>query len=215
MYRIIVKNILVLLADWANGIFAVLLATYLTGTDIVWWHFLVGIIFSHLLDLDAVPDLWRRGRVGGAASKKDHRDTLHYPIVVLPLAASSIVLVGYWGWMLFFAVLLHFINDLYGTGWGIKLLWPFSHTKFKLLGRRVNQPKYILLENDLWDELPHSERRLRLWVSWSAAEAPQYFRRYGMDNWLEDYYIRGSVVAYIEYTLFLSAIVLAIRVVVF
>ncbi len=203
-----------LLADWANGIFAVLLASYLTGADIVWWHFLVGIVFSHLLDLDAVPDLWRRGRVGGTEAGTDHRDGLHYPALVLPAVGMSVFFFGYWGWILLFAVLLHFINDLYGTGWGIKLLWPFSDTKFKLLGRRVNQPKYILLENDLWDELPHSERRLRFWVTWSAAEAPHYFRRYGMENWVEDYYLRGTVVAYIEYTLFLVAIAIAVMTVV-
>lgn len=207
----LVKNILALLADWANGIFAVLLASHITGTEIIWWHFLLGIVFSHLLDLDAVPDFLQRGMIGGAIAEKDHRDGLHYPLLVIPLAVASILYIGYWGWVVLFALVLHFMNDLYGTGWGIQIFWPFSRRRFKVLGRRVNQPKYILIENGLWDELPHSERRLRFFVTWSVDEISHYFCTYGMDNWVDTYYARGSVVAYIEYVLFTTAVVLALH----
>ena len=38
-----VAHVVVLLADFANGIFAVLLAAYVTGGAVFWWHFGIGI----------------------------------------------------------------------------------------------------------------------------------------------------------------------------
>lgn len=84
------KYVLALLADWANGIFAVLLALWVTGTEVVFWYFLVGIALSHLPNIDALSELWRRGKVAASAENMaDHRDGLHYPLIVIPLAASA------------------------------------------------------------------------------------------------------------------------------
>ncbi len=40
------KNVVSLLADWANGIFAVLIASWWFGVDPLWWHFLVGLVLG-------------------------------------------------------------------------------------------------------------------------------------------------------------------------
>ncbi len=61
------KSILALLADWANGIFAVLLAATILGLDPLWWHFIVGIVLAMSPDIDAIPELLARGKVASSA----------------------------------------------------------------------------------------------------------------------------------------------------
>ena len=127
------KYLLVFLADWANGLFAVLGAAYIAGVEIVWWHFLVGLVLAHLPDLDALPEIFKYRKVGASVEHMgDHRDGLHYPILWLAAGAVFIFTFGYWGWLFLLATILHFINDFYGTGWGIKVLWPFSGRNYKV-----------------------------------------------------------------------------------
>lgn len=110
------KQALSLLADIANGIFAVLLAGYFSGTEIVWWHFIIGIPLAMSPDLDALPELIRRGRVGSSAGHThDHRDGLHFPILFLVTGLLLTYLFPFFGLLFIFATVLHFINDLYFT----------------------------------------------------------------------------------------------------
>jgi len=197
------KQVVVLLADWANGIFAVLLASWVTGVDVLWWHFLIGLLLSHVPDIDALPELLRRGRVAASAvHSADHRTFLHYPVFAVGLMALAVWFVGYWGWVLTFAVLLHLINDLYGTGWGLKVLWPLSNRNYKVLGRRVNRLKHILQVDGDWERLSVEERRLRPIISWSADELPQYITRWGVDDWVPYWYYNLNWVSGVEYILF-------------
>ncbi|MCA9366233.1 metal-dependent hydrolase [Candidatus Kaiserbacteria bacterium] len=205
------KNILVLLADWANGIFAVLLASWCTGAEVVWWYFLVGILLAMCPDLDAIPELWRRGKLAASSEHPtDHRDGLHYPIVFIVAGTLLAWWLGFWGFVFLFATLLHFINDLYGTGWGIKLLWPFTSHNYKFLGRRVNRLKFLLVSDGDWAHINTSERRLRLLVSWSKDELPSYIDRWGDEDWIERWYLRLNWISCIEYGLFGIALILAV-----
>lgn len=199
-----------LLADWANGIFAVLLASLITGVEVQWWHLLVGIGLSHLPDIDALPELLRRGRVAAsAAHPHDHRTFLHYPIVAVVVALIAISVAGYWGWVLALAMMLHLVNDLYGTGWGVALFWPWSGRTYKIFGRRVNRLKYVLQSEQDWQRIPVAERRLRWVVSWSSAELPRYITRWGVEEWIPVWYYRLNWVSGIEYTLFITACIAA------
>jgi hypothetical protein len=203
------KNIISLLADWANGIFAVLIASWWFGIDPLWWHFLIGVVLSHTPDIDAIPELLKRGKVSASAQHPyDHRDTLHYPLFLLPLATVAAYLIPYWGTIFLVAVVLHLVNDLYGTGWGIKLFWPLSKRNYKVLGRRTNRLKYILVQDGDWDRLPTEERRLRWLVSWSPEELPDYMVRWGIDDWIPKYYFTFNSISIIEYSLFIVAVVL-------
>lgn len=202
-------NILSLLADWANGIFAVLIVSWLFGVDPVWWYFVVGILLSHSPDLDAVPELFRRGRVSASAEHPhDHRDALHYPVVLIVLAGTVAYVFPYWGTIFLIAVSLHLVNDLYGTGWGIKLCWPVSNRNYKLLGRRANRLRYILENDGDWEKLAKDERRLRFLVSWSQVELPEYINRWGIDDWIPKYYVHLNSISLIEYTLFIISVVM-------
>ena len=201
------KNLVSLLADWANGIFAVLLASWWFGVDPLWWHFVVGLVLSHTPDVDAIPELLRRGKVAASAEHPhDHRDALHYPVVLITLAGVVAYLVPYWGTIFLIAVTLHLINDLYGTGWGIKLFWPLSKKNYKLLGRRVNRLRYLLVKDDDWDSQIYEERRLRFLVSWTPEELPTYMTKWGIDDWIPKYYFHLNSISIIEYGLFVVAV---------
>jgi len=204
------QQVVALFADWANGIFAVLIASTITHTDIVWWHFLVGIVCAHLPDIDALPELLRRGRVAASAEHtKDHRIFLHYPIIAFSIGSLAIITLGYWGWVLAIAIILHLVNDLYGTGWGVQLFWPLSRRSYKLFGRRVNRLAYMLRRDGDWDTLPVDEQRPRVVVSWSETELPSYIVRWGVDRWIPQWYYRLNWVSGIEYGLFVLACIVA------
>jgi hypothetical protein len=203
------KNLVSLLADWANGIFAVLIASWWFGIDPLWWHFLVGLVLSHAPDIDAIPELLKRGKVAASAEHPhDHRDALHYPVILITLAVAVAYLLPYWGTIFLIVVILHLINDLYGTGWGIKLFWPLSKRNYKVLGRRVNRLKYLLEQDGDWDKQTHEERRLKWLVSWSPEELPKYMTRWGIDNWIPKYYFHFNSISLVEYGLFIIAVVL-------
>tara|TARA_B100000508_G_scaffold67978_1_gene53038 strand:+ start:4672 stop:5181 length:510 start_codon:yes stop_codon:yes gene_type:complete len=164
---------------------------------------------SHFPDLDAIPELIRRGRVSASSENPyDHREGLHYPLVLVSLGVLAMIVVPYWGHMFLVATLLHLVNDFYGTGWGIKLLWPISNSNYKLLGRRVNRLKYLLA--DSWSDLPDSEKKLRLVVSWDRRELPDYIEKWGMDYWIEQYYLKLNWICVTEYVLFAVAVVLSV-----
>ncbi|MCA9360951.1 metal-dependent hydrolase [Candidatus Kaiserbacteria bacterium] len=203
-----IKNVLALLADVANGLLATILAGLIVGIEPS-WHFIVGIIFAMSPDLDALPELLKRGRVAASAGHNhDHREALHYPVIFILAGIIFIYLAPFWGWLFLIAVLLHFFNDFYGTGWGIPLLWPITKRRYKLLGRRANLLKSILIERGLWENLPDSEKRLRIIVSWSEAELSDYINRFGIEDWIEKYYLRLNWVSITEYIAFSIAIFL-------
>ena len=205
------KNILVLLADFANGMFAVLLAGYFTNTELVWWHFVIGIILAMSPDIDAIPEIFSRGKVAASPEhESDHRSLLHYPILFLGLGVAMFFLWPFWGALFIFATMLHFVNDIYGTGWGIKIFWPITNLQYKILGRRANLLKRILTERGEWNVLSESEKKLRLIVSWNQSELPQYIKMYGLDEWIEPYYLRLNWICVIEYSLFIIAVSLSV-----
>jgi hypothetical protein len=203
------KNLVSLLADWANGIFAVLIASWWFGIDPLWWHFLVGLVLSHAPDIDAIPELLKRGKVAASAEHPhDHREALHYPVVLIILAVGIAYVLPYWGTIFLVAVILHLVNDLYGTGWGIKLFWPISNRNYKVLGRRVNRLRYLLEQDGDWDKQTYEERSLKWLVSWSPRELPSYMTRWGIDDWIPKYYFHLNSISVIEYGLFIIAFVL-------
>lgn len=197
-----------LFADFANGIFATLLAGYITGIPFVWWHLVVGLLLAMAPDLDALPELIRRGRVGTSAENpRDHRDGLHFPILFLITGAAILYFNTFWGVLFLLATSLHFINDMYGTGWGIALFWPLSNRRYKFFSRRVNQSKAMLIEGGVWPTLSPEEKRLRVVVTWDPEELPEYTKRWGVDDWIERCYYRLTWIGVIEGGLFAVAIV--------
>ncbi len=202
------KRILPILADIANGIFATFLASWITGINPT-WHFIVGIVFATLPDLDAIPELLKRGMVAGSSKyPHDHRVGLHYPIVFVIIGVVLIYLFPFFGWLFLVATMLHFVNDLYGTGWGVPILWPFKSCRYKFFGRRAALSKKLLIEKGYWNDLSDEERKLRFVVSWNIDELPEFIRRYRIENWIDIFYLHFSRVSLIEYLIFITAIIL-------
>lgn len=157
------NKILPLVTDIANEIFAVAFASYWFGVEIEWWHFLGAVALAFLPDIDAIPELLARGKVSASSSySKDHRTFLHFPIMAVIVGFSAIYLFGNWGMILAVAMWLHLINDMYGTGWGLQLLWPITTSHFKLFGRRVNRSRLILEQFDDWNAKYFTDRRKTL-----------------------------------------------------
>ncbi len=192
--------------------FALLFVAEITDTQLVWWYIPIAILFSHTPDVDTLPELFHRKKVAASSAfVSDHRTFLHYPIISLPFGIVSGFLFGFWGWVWCVALILHLLNDLYGTGWGLPLLWPVSTRRYKVLGRRVNRLKYLLQQSGQYQRLPHNERKLCFAVSWSAKEPPEYIQKWGMEDWIEKIYMRLTWISGIEYLLFIGACVLVLR----
>lgn len=205
------KNILSLLADFANGMFAVLLVSYITGHEIVWWYFIIGIVLAMSPDIDAIPEIMSRGKVAASPEHpRDHRTFLHYPIVAISLGLLATWLVPFWGFVWFVALMFHLVNDLYGTGWGLPLLYPVTGSHYKFFVRRANQSPDLLKERGLWEALPGSESTLRFVVSWRKDELLWYILQYGMDDWIDRCYLRVNPIMVTEYSLFLLAVILTL-----
>jgi len=200
------KNILPILADFANGIFATAIASYFLGIDPT-WHYIIGILFAMSPDLDAVSELFKRGRVSSSAVYEyDHREYLHFPILFIIIGFLLTSLSPFFGYLFLVASVLHFVNDLYGTGWGVAILWPFSKDRFKLFSRRSAQPKNLLVKNGFWDNLSDEERKFRFVVRWKNSELPQYIKKYGIDDWIPEFYLKANPVCVTEYIIFILSL---------
>lgn len=169
---------------------------------------MIGLLLAMSPDLDALPELIRRGRVGSSADNPhDHREGLHYPILFLIVGAAILYFDTFWGTLFLLATSLHFVNDVYGTGWGIALLWPFSNKRYKFFGRRVNRSKAMLIHDGDWDVLNPEERKLRFVVTWAKEELPYYTKRWGVENWIEGSYYHLTWISAVEYLLLAMALI--------
>ncbi len=203
------KQILPILADIANGIFATVLAGLITHTEVLWWYFLIGIPLAMLPDLDAIPELLVRGKVSSSnVHIHDHRDGLHFPILFLCAGLLLACYLGFFGYLFLFATMLHFVNDLYGTGWGIPIFWPLSKRKYKFFGSKVNQSEIMLRENGIYDTLEPVEQRQHFLASWSEEEQPAYIKRFGYDDWIDRVYLTLNWISITEYMLFALSLIL-------
>lgn len=203
------KLILPLLADIANGIFAVATVAFFMAVEPEWWYFLIGVGLALSPDIDALPELLKRGKVSASAEhSSDHRTFLHYPIVAIGLGFTLALIFGFWGWVWLLAVSLHLINDIYGTGWGVPSFWPLSGTHYKILGRRVNRLKKDLVNAGDWNNISEPERKLRFVVRWQERELTDYIIKWGVDDWIESWYLKLNWINGVEYLLFIVAVII-------
>lgn len=172
------KKILPLLADVGHGILSVLIVGLLLNVSLS-WHFVVGILFALLPDVDALPRLFRTGSVVPTDNDPaDHRDYLHFPVIYLVLGFFLCVFSLYWGLVFLLATTLHFLNDTWGTGGGIMWLWPLTRKKYK------------------W-------RKIDTW----KLDTYEYVSKNDRDTWIDASYLQITSIALVEYTTFLIAVV--------
>jgi hypothetical protein len=133
--------------------------------------FLAGVLFALLPDIDFWIEYAMRGTVGGTVIGA-HRTLLHNPIPYLLITLFVGALFGP-AWMTLFAlgVFGHFVHDLCGMGYGIRLFWPFSDRWYKCFSGKDGEIHY---------DFGH------LYCSWSPEEMRALVAARGNDHWIQE-----------------------------
>ena len=191
------KNILFVapwLADFGHGLLLTVLLLMVFELDPTWLYFLLGILFSVLPDLDGVREFFRFGYIN-AGEHGDHREGLHYPLVWLLAGVSWMLFMPFLGTLFTLCVFVHFLNDSWGTGWGVQWLWPYSEKSYKFFSRN-NVCSDVTLQS--------------LVTSWDAEGRRYTARTYSKPNWLEYNYGRFTIVSVMEYGAFIAGFIATI-----
>lgn len=191
------KKILIIapwLADFGHGILITILLLTLFDIEPSVIYFLLGLSFSVIPDLDGLKELFRFGKVG-ASDQGDHRDGLHYPFAWLLVGGGLIYINAFIGTLFILCVFAHFLNDSWGTGWGIPWLWPLSKRNYKFFSRK---------------DVDADKTFESLVTSWDPQEKNAAIRQYGNGNWLVDTYARLNTISVIEYGTFVTALIVAV-----
>ncbi len=181
MYRL-----LPLLGDAGLGILSIIFVSFCYGRSDMSGFLLLPLAF--LPDLDAIPELWKEGKVSASAKNPhDHRELLHKPIIWLLILGMWWYLGGFYGAVAFALVAGHFIHDSILTGWGVPWLSPFSNVRIKFFANERNEESFARKD----------------WIRvWSRDDLHILIIKYGNDNWIEDLYLRPTAVSVIEYSFF-------------
>ena len=180
------------LADFGHGILSVLTVSLIFNIDPTPLIFVVGIIAAFSPDVDGVFEILKYKKiVADENHPKDHRDGAHYPLIWILFLAIVIYLNQYLGLIILVSVLMHFINDSWGTGWGVMWLWPFSSKSFKLF-------------TDKNEDASTSHQNVV--VSWTPEEKLEGIKKLGNPNWLHDCYGKVTTISVVEYGTFIFAL---------
>ena len=175
--------------DIGVGILLSVILSDFFGVDLSSQFILTGVGFSLLPDLDIFVELAKRGRVGGRV-QGHHRELTHFPLTYLPVWFLVYSFLGpMYGWLFGLAVVVHFLHDSVGMGWGIKWLWPFSRRAYKFFSNKDGS---------------FSGRFL---VSWSPAELKTVIHNHGDDHWLKNFYFKLHPIAVFEFLIFIIALI--------
>ncbi len=178
------------LADFGHGILLTILLLILFDVEPSILYFLLGIIFSILPDLDGITEFLRYKKID-AGEHGDHRDGLHYPLAWIAVGIVFILIKPFIGTLFTLCVVVHFINDSWGTGWGIEWLWPFNHRSYKLFSRNNVDADVTLSQLvTLWDPQSKNDTAKRL----------------GNRNWVDDIYGHVTKISVVEYGTFILAL---------
>jgi membrane-bound metal-dependent hydrolase YbcI (DUF457 family) len=119
-----------MILDLAAGILLSILTSALFSEPLTLLLLAAGIFFAVLPDLDV---LWSRARPGENWWDKgvwSHREFTHYPALYVVATIVLALVSPVYAFMLGLGGLYHLLHDSYGTGWGIKWLWPFSENRY-------------------------------------------------------------------------------------
>lgn len=187
MYRI--KYILPLLGDFGHAFAVAALIGLTTHMPFSLLFVAWTVLFAFILDFDNIVPIVRGQLSASKDSPKDHRDGWHYPLVWVAAFAIAFVVFGVNVWTVAAAaaVLFHFVNDSFGTGWGIQVLWPFTRTSYKLFSGKFKDA-HVTTQSSL--------------VAYTPEEKHVAIQNHGNPNWIDDIYVHPKTTAKIEYAVF-------------
>ena len=161
-------------------IYAVI-TTKVFNIDLTSTIILLSIAFGLLPDIDMSVEIFKKGAFHGNGDKF-HRTITHFPILYLPIIPFIFYRYGnFWGTLFTVNLFSHFIHDVIGTGWGLKLLWPFSKKNFKMFSDPIN-----------------GKLSTNFIVSWNPRELKISVERYGDKHWFKNLYLNFSNVFLLE-----------------
>lgn len=157
------------------------------------WSLAIGVSATLMPDLDYI---WKAIRTKKLPNS-EHRDGLHYPLIIVPLAGIiGLVINPHVGLILALGTLIHFVHDSVGIGFGVKWLFPFKQNSYLFLFQ-IKTPKN--------KNMP--KQRL---YSWSDKERSEMIRKYAYPNWITYVYLHPNVYGLFEYSIFAIGVVIAI-----
>lgn len=184
-----IKYILPLLGDFGHAFCTAALIGLATQMSFSLMFVAWTVLFAFILDFDNIVPLVRGHLSANKESPKDHRDGWHYPLLWTAVFVVVFLVYGLNVWTMSgaIAVLLHFINDSFGTGWGIQYFWPFTRVSYRLSAKQTN----VAVDKDhpLVDAYTPEEKHVAI-------------KSYGNPNWINDMYVHPSTTAKIEYAVF-------------
>ena len=180
------------LADFGHGILLTILFSSLFDVEPTFIYFVLGIVFSVLPDFDGAKEFFRYNGKVDAGEHGDHRDGLHYPVMWLIVGMVLVLFYPFIGTLFIACTMMHFINDSWGTEWGVEWLWPFNGRSYKFFSRN-NVDADVTLQP--------------LVTSWGSEEKNETAQRLGNRSWLQHLYGQITIISGIEYGTFVVALI--------
>ncbi len=176
--------------DIGIGILISILASHIYGVDLSLKLAFISVLANLIPDLDVFIELAKRGRIGGRV-QGHHRELSHFPLTFIPFIWAVNYFFGqFWAFIIGLNLLVHFLHDSIGMGWGIKWLWPFSNRAYKFFSNKDGS---------------FSSRFL---VSWSPIELKTVIHNHGDDHWLKNFYFKLHPIAIFEFVVLVLALVI-------
>lgn len=185
------------LADFGHGIILSILIAYIFNVEYSVVHLFFGVLFSILPDIDGINEFFKYKSISASKERsKDHRDGCHYPIIWILVGIIVIIFNQFWGILFLSSVLVHFLNDSWGTGWGVQWLWPINNRSYKFFSHKNKDGSGLVFKN--------------LVVSWTPDEKKDLIIKLGNPNWIKDTYLTFNKISVIEIGTFIIGIILLI-----
>lgn len=184
------------LADFGHGLLIATLFHMVLGLAPSAMIYGLAVLFSILPDLDGIPEFLIFKNIGASHDRpKDHREGLHYPILWLMAGTMLSLIAPLYGTLFLICTMVHFLNDSWGTGWGIKWLWPLSHNSYKFFSS-AHEDAHVGASSFI--------------SSLNTTEKATAIQTKGNPNWLEDVYLRVTPISVIEYSTFILGLLLTV-----
>ncbi|TAK96310.1 metal-dependent hydrolase [Patescibacteria group bacterium] len=176
--------------DIGVGILSAMFVSWHFDIPLTFWLVSAGIMFALLPDIDFVFYFFETDKITGYK----HRNLIHNPLLFVPAGA---ILIG----LLFgeiFAVLftiasfLHFVNDSFGIGRGVRWLYPFSKNGYAFGYLHSRQLKW-----GLWKPVfIFDEKYIR-----------EFDEIHGDRDWIKNIYFQPHIFSIFEYVIFIVSII--------
>ncbi len=150
--------------------------------------------WAYLPDLDGAFHFIKTGKaVADLENGRDHREGLHYPLIWTVMFGGLIYFFGINVWLIsaYIAIMLHFLHDMIGIGWGIQVFAPFDWGSYKLFSK-----KWVSADVSLTPAV----------TRYSKEELREALMKYGEADWIERYFCKLTHVSVVDYGLFIIGV---------